>query len=118
MNDVVALIARKNGFSLRQHLAGPLSAKRIKKADLIVTMEQEHKDDILEKYPEAETKVFRLMEYGWEGVEREAGEKEEEEVLDVPDPTGKNVEDFQAFIDTAHAEADRLLHELMRRQIV
>lgn len=118
VNDVVALIARNHGFSLRRHLAEPLTAKLIKKADLIVTMEQEHKDKILEKYPGAETKVFRLMEYGWQGVERDEGERVKEEILDVPDPTGKNVEDFQAFIDTAHAETDRLMHELMRRQVI
>lgn len=111
VNDVVALIARKGGFSLRQHLAEPLSARLIKQADLILVMEQEHKDFILEKWPEAKEKVFRLMEYGWQG-------EEAVDVLDVPDPTGRNAEDFQAFIDTAHAEADRLVHELVHREII
>ena len=111
VNDIVALIARNNGFSLRQHTAEPLSDSLIKRADLILVMEQEHKDFILEKYPEAKDKVFRLMEYGWQG-EDEVG------TLDVPDPTGKNVEDFKAFIETAHAEADRLVHELVHREIV
>ena len=99
-------------------MAEPLAAKTVRKADLILAMEQEHKDDLIAKYPEAAPKVFRLMEYGWQGAERDEGERVEEENLDVPDPTGKNVEDFQAFIDTAHAEADRLLHELMYRQII
>jgi protein-tyrosine-phosphatase len=70
-----------------------------------------HKDHLLKKFPEAKDKVFRLMEYGWQG-------DEEMDNLNVPDPTGKNAEDFQAFIDTAHAEADRLLHELVHRQII
>lgn len=74
-------------------------------------MEQEHKEFILEKYPEAKDKVFRLMEYGWQG-------DGEAEILDVPDPTGKNVEDFKAFIETAHAEADRLVHELVYRELI
>jgi len=111
VNDVVALIARKNGFSLREHKADGFTAGIVKKADLILTMEQEHKDFILKRYPEAEEKVFRLMEYGWQG-------DEEVDSLDVPDPTGKNAEDFQAFIDTAHAEADRLLHELVHNQSI
>ena len=111
VNDVVALIARNNGFSLRQHTAEPLSDSLVKSADLILVMEQEHKDFILEKHPDAKDKVFRLMEYGWQG-------EDSVETLDVPDPTGKNVEDFKAFIGTAHAEADRLVHELVHREII
>jgi protein-tyrosine-phosphatase len=111
VNDVVALIARNNGFSLRSHTADPLTKRTVQSADLILTMEQVHKDHLLKKFPEAKDKVFRLMEYGWQG-------DEEMDNLNVPDPTGKNAEDFQAFIDTAHAEADRLLHELVHRQII
>ncbi len=111
VNDVVALIARNNGFSLRQHTSEPLSDSLMKSADLILVMEQEHKDVILEKYPQAAAKVFRLMEYGWQG-EDDGGS------LNVPDPTGRNVEDFEAFIATAHIEADRLVHELVHREII
>lgn len=111
VNDVVALIARNHGFSLRQHTAEPLSEKLVKRADLILTMEQEHKDFILEKFPDAKEKVFRLMEYGWQGEDKI-------ETLDVPDPTGRTAEEFKAFIETAHAEADRLVHELVHREII
>ena len=110
VNDVVAMIARKNGFSLRQHTADPVTARLIKKADLVLTMEQVHKDDLLARFPDAKEKIFRLMEYGWPDG-GDAGE-----TLDVPDPTGKTAGDFQAFIDTAHAEADRILHELVHRE--
>lgn len=111
VNDVVALIARNNGFSLREHTADPITQKTIKSADLILVMEQVHKDDILENFPDAEGKVFRLMEYGFQG-------DDPIDSLDVPDPTGKNAEDFREFIETAHAEADRLLHELIHEQII
>lgn len=110
-NDVVALIARNHGFSLRQHTSEPLSDPLVQRADLILVMEQEHKDFVLENYPSAKEKVFRLMEYGWQG-------EDEVETLDVPDPTGRNAEDFDAFIKTAHAEADRLVHELVHREII
>ena len=110
-NDVVALLARNNGFSLRRHQADPITKKRIKESDLVLTMEQEHKDDILKKYPDAEGKVFRLLEYGWQG-------DDELDSFDVPDPTGLTAEDFQAFVQTAHAEADRLIHELVHQQII
>ncbi len=111
VNDVVALIARNNGFSLRQHSSVPLSARRVKRADLILVMEQEHKDFILEKYPQSNGKVFRLMEFGWQG-------EEDSGPLDVPDPTGRNADDFKTFIETAHAEVDRLVHELVHREVI
>ena len=111
VNDVVALIARNNGFSLREHKSDPIKSKTMKKANLVLVMEQVHKDHILKRYPEAEDKVFRLMEYGGQGDEKI-------DSLDVPDPTGKNADDFRAFIETAHAEADRLLHELVHNQII
>ncbi|MDH3345906.1 MAG: hypothetical protein OEL75_01845 [Kiritimatiellaceae bacterium] len=110
-NDVVALIARNNGFSLRSHTADRVTKKVIKQADLILTMEQVHKDHILKKFPEADGKVFRLMEYGWQG-------DDVVEQLDVPDPTGKQADDFREFIETAHIEADRLIHELVHQQII
>jgi len=113
VNDVVALIARNNGFSLREHKSDPITKRIVKSADLILTMEQGHKDFILEEYPEAKEKVFRLMEYGWQ-----PDEEDQEESLDVPDPTGLSAEDFQEFIETAHAEADRLIHELVHNQII
>jgi protein-tyrosine phosphatase len=110
-NDVVALIARNNGFSLRQHAAKRVTKRLIKKADLMLTMEQVHKDDILKTFPFSEGKVFRLMEFGWQGDGSDV-------CLDVPDPTGKDADDFKAFIATAHSEADRLLHELVHLQVI
>lgn len=111
VNDVVALIARRNGFSLREHFAEPLSDRIVKRADLILVMEQEHKDFILGKWPEANEKVFRLMEYGWQGDDAA-------ETLDVPDPTGKHAEDFQTFVETAQVEVDRVVHELVHREVI
>lgn len=111
VNDVVAMIARNNGFSLRSHAAEPLSGRLLQRADLVLVMEREHQEFILAKWPEAAGKVFRLMEYGW------AGDGAAEN-LNVPDPTGRNAGDFKAFIETAHAEADRLVHELVHREIL
>ncbi|MBM4152262.1 MAG: hypothetical protein FJ220_01900 [Kiritimatiellaceae bacterium] len=111
VNDVVALIARKQGFSLRQHLSTPVSTALMKRADLILVMEQEHKDYILENYPFTKEKLFRLMEYGWQGEDSMSS-------LNVPDPTGKDADDFKAFIETARVEADRLINELVHREVL
>lgn len=111
-NDVVALIARNNGFSLRAHGARKVTRKIMDKADLVLVMEQVHKDDLCQKFPLRARKVHRLMEYGWQG---DGGH---EENLDVPDPTGKAADDFKEFIETAHGEADRLIHELIHQGVI
>ncbi len=110
-NDVVAMIARNNGFNLRKHAARKITSGMIRRADLVLVMEQVHKDDILDKFPKAKDKVFRLMEYGLQG-------DEPPDSLDVPDPTGKNADDFKAFIDVAHEEADRLVQELLNLGVI
>ncbi|MFA5689194.1 MAG: hypothetical protein WC959_08625 [Kiritimatiellales bacterium] len=109
-NDVVALIARNNGFSLRNHAAQRINGRLLRTAGLVLVMEQEHKDYILKKFPEARSRTFRLMEYGWQG--------EDDSDLDVPDPTGKDADDFKAFLATAHAEADRIIHEWVYQEII
>ena len=111
VNDVVALIARNNGFSLRQHISQPLIARMVKRADLILVMEHTHKEALLEKFPSAANKTFRLMEYGWQG-------DDPIELFDVPDPTGHTADAFKAFIHIAHHEADRLIHELVHQEII
>lgn len=109
-NSVVKHVARINGFSLGGHSSSKFTKKLIKQADVILVMEQYQKDLLLEKFPKSEGKVFRMMEYMWNG---ELGE-----IRDIPDPTGRNTADFEEFIEVAHAEVDRIFRELGREGII
>jgi protein-tyrosine-phosphatase len=109
-SQVVKHVAKLNGFSLGNHHSDPLTPKLIKKADVILVMEQYQKDAILERFPKAEGKTFRMMEYLWDG--------DANEIQDIPDPTGKNTADYKEFIPIAHAEVDRIFRELARKGIV
>ena len=105
-SQVVKHVARLNGFSLKNHHSDPLTRKLIKTANVILVMEQWQKDNILERFPQAEGKTFRMMEYLWKD--------DPSEVCDIPDPTGKNTADYEEFIPVAHAEVDRIFRELGR----
>jgi protein-tyrosine-phosphatase len=109
-SQVVRHVARLNGFSLNAHHSSPLEARLVKQADAILVMEQWQKDAILERFPNAAGKTFRMMEYLWHGDPRE--------IRDIPDPTGQNTADYTEFIDIAHAEVDRIFRELGREGIV
>ncbi len=109
-NQVVKHVARLNGFSLKHHRSDPLTQKTIKVADVILVMEQWQKDSILEHFPQAEGKTFRMMEYLWKN--------DPTEISDIPDPTGQNTADFEEFIAVAHNEVDRIFRELSREGIL
>ena len=109
-SQVVKHVAKLNGFSLRGHSSDPMSRKLIKEADVILVMEQWQKDNLLERFPKAAGKIFRMMEYLWNG--------EPEDIRDIPDPTGQNTADYEEFIEAAHAEVDRIFRELGREGII
>jgi len=109
-SSVVKHVARIHGFSLNNHHSDPFTKKMIKHADVILVMEQWQKDALLKRFPQAEGKVFRMMEYLWTGDDRD--------VRDIPDPTGQNTADYEEFIDVAHTEVERIFRELGREGIL
>lgn len=69
---------------LTGHRARLLDAELVDKADLILTMTQDHKRHILERFPRAAGKVFTLAEYAAPGEG------------DIPDPIGHPLEAYRA----------------------
>ncbi len=118
-NSVVRFIAKQNRFNIDSHRSTKLSAKLVKNSDLILVMSQNQKDFMIKDYPECESRVFLFMEYGIDENEQyisKSGEKDHP--LNMPDPTGRNANDFSEFINLANSETDRILHELAHRQII
>jgi protein-tyrosine-phosphatase len=105
-SQVVKHVAKINGFNLSNHRSDPMTRKLVKEADVILVMEQYQKDLILDQFPKADGKTFRMMEYLWNG--------EANEIRDIPDPTGQNLVDYEEFMDAAHSEVDRIFRELGR----
>ncbi len=109
-SSVVKHVARTNGFSLKNHHSDPFSKKLIKKASVILLMEQWQKELLIERFPKAKDKTFLMMEYLWKD--------DPQEIRDIPDPTGQNLADYEEFIDVAHSEVDRIFRELGREGIL
>ncbi|MEG6522845.1 low molecular weight protein arginine phosphatase [Desulfotomaculum sp. 1211_IL3151] len=70
------------GIELSHHRATLLSPERIAEADLVLTMTENHRQQIVSKCPEATDKVFTLGAYA-------------ELPLDVSDPYGSSVETYR-----------------------
>ncbi|MCX7785588.1 MAG: low molecular weight protein arginine phosphatase [candidate division WOR-3 bacterium] len=86
---------KKYGVDIRHHLSYPLTKERIDLADLILVMENKHKDRVLELVPLAKNRTFLITEY--------VGEESKE----IPDPFGGPLEKFQEVAD--------LLYELLQK---
>ena len=78
--------------------------KIVDKANLILTMENEQKKIILEKYKNVKNKTFRILEYGQNNLYSDN--------LDIPDPTGKDTNDYKKFVEISHIESERILEQL------
>jgi protein-tyrosine-phosphatase len=106
-SQVVRHVAKLHGFNLNGHRSDPFSKKLVRQADVILVMEQWQKEELLKRFPKADGKTFLMMEYLWNG--------DADEIRDIPDPTGQYTNDYEEFIAAAHAEVERIFHELSRK---
>ena len=89
------LAARQLGLSIDQHLSRLINAELLSTHELILVMEQGHKEALLIEFPQAHGKVFLLSEV----VEKIQ--------CDIPDPAGKNSFEVQ--------QEARYLYDLIQR---
>ena len=80
-SETVAVLAEE-GIDATDHLARPINTILLKKADLIIVMTRNHRNQVLERVPEVEKRVYLLREF----ADIPSNGKES---LDVPDPIGK-----------------------------
>ena len=86
------LVLAQRGLDIESHRSQPVSAELLANFDLILTMEQGHKEALRIEFPDAAGRVFLISEM--------AGY-----AYDVPDPIGFPLADYEA----TYREIDRLL---------
>jgi protein-tyrosine-phosphatase len=86
------------GMDITFHKSQPVRLSLIKQFDLILTMENNHKDGLISEYWEYNDRIFMLSEMV--GL-----------MMDVPDPIGGQLSDYE---ETAHL-LERLLTEGLDR---
>lgn len=74
-------VAAQHGLDLSQHRAQQISALLCQQSDLILVMEQGHKDWLEQLYPQVRGKTFRLGQFGQ---------------FEISDPYGKPLHAFEA----------------------
>lgn len=100
-HPVLQQAARMRGNSLSEHRSRPFDDAVANEAELVLTFEQWQAEELRIQYPELAERIYPLLAYG-----RDEGDIPEQ--LDIPDPTGGEMEDYQRFMDIADAQAQRL----------
>jgi protein-tyrosine-phosphatase len=88
---------QEKGVDISGHVSQPLTKSLVVENDLILTMTGKHKEMILKKMPDLESKVRLLSEFA------EAGLK------DVEDPVGQPLEKYRAVLAQMKGFLERAL---------
>ena len=75
-------VLKEEGIDATGHIAQPMNTVLLKKADLIVVMTRAHRDQVLERVPDVEHRVYLLKEFL-----NLPGNGQED--IDIPDPIGQ-----------------------------
>ncbi len=79
-------VLRREGIDISDHKAVPVNSQLVNWADIILVMEEKHKEEITEKFPQARGKVYLLTEFA------------NREKKDIIDPIGKPPEVYEGLV--------------------
>lgn len=92
----------EEGIDVSHFRSKGLTDDLVKKADVILVMSGHHMDDIMNRMPEAASKVYILKQYGVECGTFAC------EDLDIADPIGKDKVFYQQVLSTIKKETKRI----------
>jgi len=106
----MTMLARQRGLDLSPHKSQPFERKHSNEAEIVLTLEEWHRNDLRAKFPGLMDKLFTILEFN------HAGEGLGD--ISIPDPTGKDPEEYMAFLETATREVDLIFENLVKRGVV
>ncbi len=96
------MVAKADGVDVSGHKSQYLTGELIRSADLILTMEEYHKNRIAQWVPEASGKTFLLKEFGTASAAKNLSR------LDIADPIGMPLEAYRESEKEIKAEIERI----------
>lgn len=101
-SDETIKVIKEEGVDVSDFRTKNVTTDMIREADLILTMEAMHKDEILSLVPEAKSKTYLLKEYKNPSKINSGG-------FNVRDPIGKPIEEYRIIRDEIKNEIERFV---------
>jgi len=107
-------VAHEEGINLKDFRSKAINPKLVNEADIILTMNNSHKQQLLNLVPEAEDKIFLLKEFILGLDEKEAQYKKAEmQELEISDPFGQPVDVYRKCYKELYTAISKALEKLV-----
>lgn len=98
-------VMAQHGIDVASHLTQRLTNEMVEDADLVLVMEQLHKQEILRRIPHAKKKVFLLREFADTAPESS-------ENIDIADPIAKPMEVYESCFRLIQESVEKVIQKL------
>lgn len=95
-------VLNEKGINAHHHLSQPINTILLKKADLIFVMTRGHRQQVLERVPEVEKKIYLLKEFA-------AGPDSLLAELDIPDPIGRDRAEYKFCLGVIEEAVNKIV---------
>jgi len=107
-NSVINFILSRRGLSVAKHRSRLVDKKLINRYYWIIVMERKHQENLVKQFPDAADRIQ---------VMREFGAFSPPDDVDMPDPTGKEIDDYTELFSILDIEVPRL-YNVINDQII
>jgi len=105
-NPVVSFIMFQRGFPISKHRSKRITKKLMRNYKWIMVMEESQRELLVKNHPKYTSNIFVLRKFGLEPAEQE---------LNMPDPTGKEPDDYRELFALLDVEIPRIFKLLQQK---
>lgn len=106
-SDNAIRVMEQEGVDISQHRTQRLTREMIQQATLILAMTKLHRVSVLELDPAAKGKVYLLKEFD---------KNVDESFLDIPDPIGCPIDEYQRCLDKMRSPVRYLVDHILNKE--
>ncbi|MEA2087922.1 MAG: low molecular weight protein arginine phosphatase [Candidatus Caldatribacteriota bacterium] len=104
-------VMSEQGIDISQHHAQELREEIIKKADLILVMENEHKEYIHKEFPFAQNKTFLLKRFALNN--KTESDQRNEKNYEIIDPIGRKIDFYRMVARELKENLEKILDKIL-----